>query len=485
MQVPIVVLDSVISPPNPTAGDDTLSPLYPHRAITAVPVLRLFGRTKQDVSVCAHIHGVYPYLLLLPPATYSLSASSCGSLSHEIEAAVQSYYHMPSKVQIVHNVTVIQGTPLYAYHAHSRAFLKVQVYHPTYIGRVATVSSSTVTVGGVKWVPHEAHIQFELQFMIDYQLSGMSPLSIEKYSVSAPRTATTDVEIDVKAQHLPLPSFSGVAGPATEDDVVPTMRFVLNSIWKYFARNPDIAGVENLRALLTDVDVRPPHIDARTIEKGDAIVLRMRQALKDLTQQAKTPSCPTDSSEPPPSDALPWMRDVVRRQQSTTTTDSQQPPIGTLELLHEIREHTFSTLSGLSSDEEEEEEEEAGLVHNNVEDDLALFMTQPPQQEESGVVVVVEADAPQRKEEEMRDEVYGIGDCLVTATGRVGRVIATDTSPITVQWYVRCSETAAEGCAVSDQEVFLTSHVGPLNEAVVSRCKVVESWQKSTPLRMT
>lgn len=58
----LVEADHVLSKPSPGL-DDMVSPLT-GRQIDRVPILRLFGTTKQGQKTCMHVHGVFPYFLI-------------------------------------------------------------------------------------------------------------------------------------------------------------------------------------------------------------------------------------------------------------------------------------------------------------------------------------------------------------------------------------------------------------------------------------
>ncbi|PWU97314.1 putative DNA polymerase zeta catalytic subunit [Trypanosoma cruzi] len=89
MNLHVVSVEHFLTKPDPLLGDELMSPLF-HRVSDQCPVLHLFGyvctsnegsgpqddinatvaaggasNSIQQRSVCAHIHGVYPYFMVL------------------------------------------------------------------------------------------------------------------------------------------------------------------------------------------------------------------------------------------------------------------------------------------------------------------------------------------------------------------------------------------------------------------------------------
>lgn len=67
--------------------------------------------------------------------------------------------------------------PFYGYHQTEHKFLKIFLYNPAFIRRVANLLQNGTVLGRV-FQPHESHVPYILQFMIDYNLYGMSFLYI-------------------------------------------------------------------------------------------------------------------------------------------------------------------------------------------------------------------------------------------------------------------------------------------------------------------
>lgn len=67
--------------------------------------------------------------------------------------------------------------PFYGYHRSEHQFLKVYMFNPRFIRRAANLLQNGVVLDK-NFHPHESHVPYVLQFMIDYNLYGMSYLHV-------------------------------------------------------------------------------------------------------------------------------------------------------------------------------------------------------------------------------------------------------------------------------------------------------------------
>lgn len=74
--------------------------------------------------------------------------------------------------------------PFYGYHRHEHQFFKIFLYNPAFVNRTANLLQNGAILNRI-YQPHESHLSFILQFLIDYNLYGMSflhvPVNIIKY----------------------------------------------------------------------------------------------------------------------------------------------------------------------------------------------------------------------------------------------------------------------------------------------------------------
>lgn len=62
---------------------------------------------------------------------------------------------------------------MYGYHSKPHQFFKILLYNPILIKKVSNLLMNESMLGQV-YQPHETHLNFTLQFMIDYNIHGMS-----------------------------------------------------------------------------------------------------------------------------------------------------------------------------------------------------------------------------------------------------------------------------------------------------------------------
>ena len=143
-------------------------------SIKKVPVIRIFGPTPTGQSTCLHVHGVFPYLYIPLPAGVDPSPNWIGELSKSIDSAInQGLTASNSNSHHVYNIKIVAAKPFYGYYPTKRIFLQIFLYDPLNIRMLADILL-TGAVMETPLQPHEAHLPFPLQFMIDYNLYGMS-----------------------------------------------------------------------------------------------------------------------------------------------------------------------------------------------------------------------------------------------------------------------------------------------------------------------
>ncbi|KAI8208778.1 DNA polymerase zeta catalytic subunit [Colletotrichum sp. SAR 10_76] len=142
-----------------------------------VPVVRVFGSTETGQKVCAHIHGAFPYLYV----EYQ------GSLEPEDDNA-----------KFVARITLVKGVPFYGFHVGYRFFLKIYMFHPIVMTRLADLLQQGVILKK-KFQPYEAHLQYLLQFMTDYNLYGCGYLDASDVFFRGP---IPSYDVEGNSQHL-------------------------------------------------------------------------------------------------------------------------------------------------------------------------------------------------------------------------------------------------------------------------------------------
>jgi DNA polymerase zeta len=174
ISVRLFTMDHYMADPIPDL-DVTYSPTRCY-TVKKVPVLRIFGPTAAGQKCCLHLHGVFPYMYV--PVSPNPTAGFTSRLASSLDKAINITFGMSdSKTQHVYKVEEVSGVPFYGYHPRHHSFYKVFFYNPILIKR----ASDMLQNGGVMNLvlqPHEAHVPYTLQFMMDYDLQGMNYLRL-------------------------------------------------------------------------------------------------------------------------------------------------------------------------------------------------------------------------------------------------------------------------------------------------------------------
>ncbi|KAF4980271.1 hypothetical protein FZEAL_3683 [Fusarium zealandicum] len=145
-----------------------------------VPVVRIFGSTETGQKVCAHVHGAFPYLYVEYEG--GLTPEEVGAyiyrLHLSIDHALAVSYRRDQKgenARFVARITLVKGVPFYGFHVGYRFFLKIYMFNPIVMTRLADLLQQGVIMKH-KFQPYEAHLQYLLQFMTDFNLYGCDNL---------------------------------------------------------------------------------------------------------------------------------------------------------------------------------------------------------------------------------------------------------------------------------------------------------------------
>nr|XP_012550207.2 DNA polymerase zeta catalytic subunit isoform X2 [Bombyx mori] len=201
LQLRIVVCDHYMT--KPTAGLDVTYSEFRGTDIKQVPVLRIFGPAKDGYKACLHIHGVFPYFYIPcptqnpePQLLYQIAASLDKALNIAMKQATSSNQH-------VYKISLVKGLPFYGYHDKEHLYLKVFLYSPGLIKQAVELFSSGAILGQT-FQPHESHLNFTLQFFIDFNLFGMSDIDLQsvQFRKSGFSQKSNEVLFDTKENTL-------------------------------------------------------------------------------------------------------------------------------------------------------------------------------------------------------------------------------------------------------------------------------------------
>ncbi|CAD7014327.1 unnamed protein product [Ceratitis capitata] len=170
----------------PISGYDPCYSEFRGKEIKRVPIIRIFGSNADGRKTCMHVHGVFPYFYIpyeakefesLNKAIYQISSSVDKAINISLGQA-------SSNVQHVFKVQLVKGIPFYGYHRAEHQFLKIYMFNPRFVRRASNLLQSGAVMNK-NFQPYESHVPYILQFMIDYNLYGMSfvylPLDVVKF----------------------------------------------------------------------------------------------------------------------------------------------------------------------------------------------------------------------------------------------------------------------------------------------------------------
>ena len=95
----------------------------------------------------------------------------------------------------VFKIVEVTGRPYYGFHGKEHRYAKIYLYNPMFLKRASDLLNSGAVMGQILQ-PHYSHIPYTLQFMMDYNLQGMSliHLKMAKFRHEQP-TVTYDSQI--------------------------------------------------------------------------------------------------------------------------------------------------------------------------------------------------------------------------------------------------------------------------------------------------
>ncbi|XP_030377595.1 DNA polymerase zeta catalytic subunit [Scaptodrosophila lebanonensis] len=210
-----------------------LDPCYSElrgKEIKRVPIVRVFGANADGQKTCMHVHGVFPYLYI-PYDKKDFESLERGILqiAIQLDKAINiSLGQGSSNAQHVFKIQLVKGVPFYGYHRTEHQFLKIYMFNPRFVRRAANLLQSGAILSK-NFNPHESHVPYILQFMIDYNLYGMSYLHVP-VEVAKFRRTSDDETVPypkINPQQLLDPSrVKKVACSALELDI--NANFILN-----------------------------------------------------------------------------------------------------------------------------------------------------------------------------------------------------------------------------------------------------------------
>lgn len=92
------------------------------------------------------------------------------------------------------------SSPFYGYHRNEHQFFKIFFYNPAFLRRASNLLQNGAILGKI-YQPHESHVPYILQFLIDYNLYGMSFLCVPSDTVRYRRTDDETVNTGLEEKY--------------------------------------------------------------------------------------------------------------------------------------------------------------------------------------------------------------------------------------------------------------------------------------------
>ncbi|KAK9448579.1 uncharacterized protein V1518DRAFT_417602 [Limtongia smithiae] len=164
---------------SPTSHDRNRCPLQQipveQQKYDRVPTIRVFGESDSGQKVCAHIHGVFPYLFVEYCGTLDQESvdSSIKNMYRSINDALNTSYSRSGKLKgnFIANIILCKAVPFYGFHVGWKYYLKIYLLGAATITRLADLLRQG-TATGTKLLVYEAHLPYVLQFLTDFNLFG-------------------------------------------------------------------------------------------------------------------------------------------------------------------------------------------------------------------------------------------------------------------------------------------------------------------------
>ncbi|KAK4282799.1 hypothetical protein QN277_014132 [Acacia crassicarpa] len=185
--VRIVSIEYYMAPPIP--GMDICYSSFHGGKVNEVPVVRIYGSTPAGQKTCLHIHRALPYIYV-PCADIPLQSDQGADVyTYKVSASLEKALELKGSSgltrQHVHGCSLVRARRFYGYHSSEELFVKIYLYYPQDVSRAANLLLDGAVLGK-SLQPHESHIPFILQFLVDYNLYGMGQLHLLKMKFRHP-----------------------------------------------------------------------------------------------------------------------------------------------------------------------------------------------------------------------------------------------------------------------------------------------------------
>ncbi|KAI5357435.1 Putative DNA-directed DNA polymerase, family B, exonuclease domain, ribonuclease H-like superfamily [Septoria linicola] len=184
------------------------TPIWGPRSLSAtqriqlpdVPVIRVWGATETGQKACVHIHGAFPYLYI--PYTESIEEDHVNqymsNIRHSIDHAMclsyrRNPYENPRNATFVAHISLVKGVPFFGYNVGYKYYLKIYLLNPLHMTRISDLLQQGAILRQ-HFQPYEAHLQYLLQWMCDFNLYGCAYIEVAKVQFRRPIPAWEELD---------------------------------------------------------------------------------------------------------------------------------------------------------------------------------------------------------------------------------------------------------------------------------------------------
>ncbi|KAJ2495941.1 DNA polymerase zeta [Coemansia sp. RSA 1972] len=196
LDVQIISIDSYTGSPTPTDRiQNTPFSVY-SEPLGAVPVIRIFGATGSGQRICLHVHQVWPYMYVRYNGPSSIHAVR--EFGYKLGLSLNSALNLMLKGRdtvYIAAVVPVRGIPFYGHSFGYQPFFRIQFANASILSRASSLLASGAVMGQ-KFDIYESHLSYTLQFLVDYNLYGMSWMNLDgvRFRSLLPSEASTDCE---------------------------------------------------------------------------------------------------------------------------------------------------------------------------------------------------------------------------------------------------------------------------------------------------
>ncbi|XP_057373980.1 DNA polymerase delta catalytic subunit-like [Daphnia carinata] len=190
----------------------------------AVTTMRIFGVSRQQNSICCHVHGFAPYLYVTVPSTFK--PEQCKQFHEALNKALIADNRSKQEIhEFVLEVELVERESMYEYHENKKSpFLKITLALPPFIAatkRLLERGEIVPPFNRMSYVAYESNIDFEIRYMVDADIVGCNWIELPAGSwrlrpqSNVTQVTSCQIEVDVAwnkvISHAPEGEWADVA----------------------------------------------------------------------------------------------------------------------------------------------------------------------------------------------------------------------------------------------------------------------------------